>query len=167
MTLKYPQHEEPLAALKDFKVGIDADLLLSTVKQSDALTSLHTANASLDNTLLQALKDTLGKLNKNFGLKLVVVMSGLRPPCLHKAEAGLENSHHLWSNVNKLTHQTVIEKYGSYFYQQELAVACEQTKNDFFVAPYTASAQLASFFKEMMINVCFGSVALLGFDEID
>ena len=94
-------------------------------------------------------------------------MSGLRPPCLHKQEAGLENSYHLWSQHHDLTHHKVIEKYGAYFYQAELALACEQTGNDFFIAPYTASAQLAAFYKEMMINVCFGSLALLSFDEIN
>lgn len=35
------------------------------------------------------------------------------------------------------------------------------------MAPYTSSAQLALFFKDLMINVCFGSVALLGFEVID
>jgi hypothetical protein len=41
------------------------------------------------------------------------------------------------------------------------------TNNIFFVAPYTSSAQLAIFFKELMINVCFGSPALLGYECID
>jgi len=41
------------------------------------------------------------------------------------------------------------------------------TGNEFFVAPYTASAQLAIFFKDLMINVCFGTYSLLGYELID
>ena len=60
-----------------------------------------------------------------------------------------------------------MNKYGAGFYEQELANAVKETGNEFFVAPFTASAQLASFFLNEMLNVCFGSRALLGYEVID
>lgn len=48
-----------------------------------------------------------------------------------------------------------------------MANAVKETGNEFFVAPFTAHAQLASFFLNEMLNVCFGSKALLGYEVID
>jgi hypothetical protein len=48
-----------------------------------------------------------------------------------------------------------------------LANAANLSGNELFVAPFTASAQLAIFFKDLIINVCFGSPALLAYEAID
>lgn len=113
------------------------------------------------------LKEILTKLNKKYQLEVVIVMPGLKPPCLWSETAGLENSYNLWKGKEDQLYSQILQRYGASFYQQELANAASETGNEFFVAPFTASAQLAIFFKDLMINVCFGSPALLGYEAID
>jgi hypothetical protein len=57
------KYTEQLQALQGFKIGIDADLLLTMVTNSTPLNSLQTANASLDIALQTNLIEILKILN--------------------------------------------------------------------------------------------------------
>lgn len=107
-------------------------------------------------------------LNTKYELEVVIVIAGLKPPVLMNETLLLENSYHLWSTKeDKSLFQQITKRYGAQFYAQELANAANLTDNEFFVAPFTASAQLALFFKDLIINVCFGSPSLLAYEAID
>ena len=103
--------------------------------------SLQSANQSLDTKLQQNLVDILKTLNTKYELELVIVMSGLTPPALMNETLSLENSYHLWSTKeDKSLFEQITKRYGAQFYAQELANAANLTDNEFFVAPFTASA---------------------------
>lgn len=42
--------------------------------------------------------------------------------------------------------------------------ATAKTKNEYLIAPYLATSQMASLYQQKLVNVCIGSHALLGFD---
>lgn len=99
-------------------------------------------------------------------MQVCIVVSGLKPACLGSETTSIENSYHIWqSKLDSL--QQILKTYGASFYTQELVNAATQTGNDVFIAPYSSSAQLAMFYRDMIFNVCIGSVALLAFDSID
>ena len=73
---------DDLQQLRGFHVAIDADLLLSMVKSSNALQSLQTGHCSLDIVVERQVKEILSLLWTRFGMNVVVVLEGLRPSCL-------------------------------------------------------------------------------------
>ena len=64
--------------------------------------------------------------------------------------------------------KVICQQYGSRFYQQEIINATNAVKNcSFFIAPFFASAQLACFYQEEVIQVAFGTSKLLCFERFD
>jgi hypothetical protein len=64
--------------------------------------------------------------------------------------------------------RTILTEYGSRFYQEEIIAAVKQVHGcSFFVAPFSSSAQLVQFYSEQMVNVVFGSAALICHQKID
>jgi len=62
----------------------------------------------------------------------------------------------------------ILDEYGSRFYQEEIIKATKAVENcSFFIAPYSACAQLVQFQLDKLVNVVFGSAKLLCFDKID
>ena len=78
--MKGALHFEDMSALKGFKIGLDADLLLSRATDFDPAQSLQEGNTCLDSRLYQNLCETLTTLRQEFKLEIVVVLSGLRMP---------------------------------------------------------------------------------------
>ena len=155
-----------MAALKGFKIGLDANLLLAHATRYEPAHSLIECNASLDMSLQRNLSEILTSLRKEFKLDIVVVMSGLRMPQQPNETAGLLNSYKLWSALkekasDKQLFCELVDRFGVHFYSQEIANAAREAHCEFFVAPYLASAQLVYFFEKELISVAFGSGAML------
>lgn len=116
---KAASYNESLTELSGFKVAIDADLLLSKVTAHTAQKSLKEGNASIDKKLQANLVEILNKINTEFKIEVVVVISGLKPPCLRSETASLEHSHALWSTQDsdpqKLLSE-ILSRYGASFY---------------------------------------------------
>ena len=95
----------------------------------------------MDVQLQRNLIEILKSLNTNYELEIIIVMSGLKPPQLVDDTSSLVNSYHLWSSQeDKKLFEQICKRYGAQFYAQELQNAAKETGNEFFVAPYTASA---------------------------
>lgn len=97
-----------------------------------------------------------------YQIQVVVVLEGLRPACLasddqdHEARS-LKKSQKIWQTLkecqtankdnnqtNQLVYKAILKEYGGRFYSQEVINATKKVPNcSFFVAPYTATAQLA------------------------
>jgi hypothetical protein len=45
--------------------------------------------------------------------------------------------------------------------------ATTKTKNEFLIAPYLAASQMASLFAQKLVNVGFGTLALLGLESFE
>lgn len=161
-----PKYTEDLHCLQGYKVGIDAATLLAMCTRSQPDGAIQAANSSLDPALLANLSEILKTLNNTYKVQVCIVVTGLKPACLSTETSSIENSYNLWHNKQD-GFQQILKLYGAAFYTQELANAATQTGNDIFIAPYTASAQLAMFFRDMVFNVCIGSLALLAYDGID
>mmetsp|Transcript_30657 Transcript_30657/g.37917 ORF Transcript_30657/g.37917 Transcript_30657/m.37917 type:complete len:168 (+) Transcript_30657:85-588(+) len=166
--------------MRGFYIGIDADLLLSLVSSSNALQSLQDGHSSLDIVVERQLKEILSLFWTRFGIHVVVVLEGLRPSCLadsvqlHEIKT-LKKSHKIWSTLKSCKNEgkneadkknavfkAILQVYGSRFYMQEVINATKVVENcSFFVAPYTATAQLAQFFADSLIQVAFGTSRLL------
>ena len=83
--------------MSGFKVAIDADLLLSKVTSYSVLKSIRESNASVDKLLEANLTEILTQFREEFKIEVVVVLPGLKPPCLRTNVASLENSYAVWS----------------------------------------------------------------------
>jgi len=68
--------------MRNFSIAIDADLLLSQVKSSNALKSLQDGHSSLDIVVQHQIKETLSMFWSRYAIQVVVVIEGLRPACL-------------------------------------------------------------------------------------
>jgi hypothetical protein len=63
------------------------------------------------------LVEILKRLSEEFKIEVVVVFTGLKPPCLKAEVASLENSYALWSNLDsKDLYKDILERYGASFY---------------------------------------------------
>ena len=145
--------------MRGYYVAIDADLLLSLVKQSNALQSLQDAHMNLDIVVERQIKEILSMFWSRFNIQVVVVLEGLRPSCLAESSqdhevSSLKKSHQVWqtlvdcrnagkdeASTTEAVFKAILQVYGSRFYMQEVINATKAVANcTFFVAPYTASA---------------------------
>lgn len=88
----------------------------------------------------------------------------------------LSKSKATWDAAKKDLKSILLHNFGSRFYMQELVRrssllylskvnAANETGSEYFIAPYTATAQIAFLYESELVHACCGSWGLLLFPE--
>lgn len=109
---------------------MDANLLLHKLKDCHVLQTLQDGHQNLDMAVQHGVQNILTSLTSKFGLKVIVVIDGLRPKCVSTESGSLTKSKQIWdafarsskesaeasdTTKNEIYRQ-ILEEYSSRFY---------------------------------------------------
>ena len=78
---------------------MDAELLLSKVKECSVLKSIQEGHSCLDLQVQNGVQFILEGLKKKFDISVHVVIEGLRPSCISNETGSLVKSQAIWNEI--------------------------------------------------------------------